>query len=157
MSPRRRQLGVAMTLAVLVPGARAQDAPLQIEVWKSPSCGCCKDWITYLERNGFTVKAHDSGNNDARKRLGLPGMYGSCHTALIGGYVVEGHVPVREIRRLLKEKPDALGIAVPAMPVGSPGMDGPAFGNRFDPYEVILVKRDGNVTIYQSYKAKEIQ
>ena len=78
-------------------------------------------------------------------------------TALIGGYVVEGHVPAREIRRLLSEKPDAIGIAVPAMPIGSPGMDGPAYGNRFDPYEVVLVARDGTARVYQSYSAKEIR
>jgi hypothetical protein len=157
MSPRRRSLCAAATLSLLAPVVRGQSAASQIEVWKSPSCGCCQDWISYLERNGFAVKVNDSGNNSARKRLGLPGMYGSCHTALIGGYVVEGHVPVGEIRRLLSEKPDALGIAVPAMPVGSPGMDGPDYGNRFEPYDVILVARDGTARVYQSYPTKEVR
>lgn len=157
MSPDRRHLCAALALSLLVPAARGQVTPLPIEVWKSPSCGCCKDWISYLEKNGFTVKVNDSGNNAARKKLGLPGMYGSCHTALVGGYVVEGHVPVREIRRLLKEKPDAIGIAVPAMPIGSPGMDGPEYGNRFDPYDVVLVARDGTARVYQSYRNREGQ
>jgi len=157
MSPDRRRLCAALALSPLVPAARGQATPLPIEVWKSPSCGCCKDWISYLEKNGFTVKVNDSGNNAARKKLGLPGMYGSCHTALVGGYVVEGHVPVREIRRLLKEKPDAIGIAVPAMPIGSPGMDGPEYGNRFDPYDVVLVARDGTARVYQSYRNREGQ
>ena len=148
---------MGLALSMLVPIGRGQSTDTQIEVWKSPSCGCCRDWITYLERNGFTIKVNESGNNAARRKFGLPGMYGSCHTALIGGYVVEGHVPVREIRRLLSEKPDAIGIAVPAMPIGSPGMDGLAYGNRFDPYEVVLVARDGTARVYQSYSAKEIR
>lgn len=157
MRASRRRLCIGLALSILVPIARGQSTETQIEVWKSPSCGCCQDWITYLERNGFTIKVNESGNNAARRKFGLPGMYGSCHTALIGGYVVEGHVPVREIRRLLSEKPDAIGIAVPAMPIGSPGMDGPAYGNRFDPYEVVLVARDGTARVYQSYSAKEIR
>ena len=157
MTAQRRRLCIGLALSILAPIARGQSAQTQIEVWKSPSCGCCQDWITYLERNGFTVKVNESGNNAARRKFGLPGMYGSCHTALIGGYVVEGHVPVREIRRMLSEKPDAIGIAVPAMPVGSPGMDGPAYGDRFDPYDVVLVARDGTARVYQSYPTKEIR
>ncbi len=153
MSVARRRLCIGLSLWPLMTTAYAQTPPAKIEVWKSPSCGCCQDWITYLERNGFVVKVNDSGNNAARRKFGLPSMYGSCHTALIEGYVVEGHVPVREIRRLLSEKPDAIGIAVPAMPIGSPGMDGPAY--RFDPYDVVLVARDGSARVYQSYSTKE--
>jgi hypothetical protein len=82
----------------------------------------------------------------------MPTRYGSCHTARIGGYVVEGHVPAREIRRVLAEKPDAIGIAVPGMPVGSPGMDGPEYGGRRDPYDVVLVLRDGSSRVYASYR-----
>ena len=155
MSVARRRLCIGLSLLPLLPIARAQALPPHIEVWKSPSCGCCQDWIKYLESNGFVVKVNESGNNAARRKFGLPGKYGSCHTALIEGYVVEGHVPVREIRRLLSEKPDAVGIAVPAMPIGSPGMDGPAYGNRFDPYDVVLVARDGSARDYQSYSTKE--
>ena len=123
-----------------------------VEVWKAPTCGCCKDWIAYLEANGFAVKAHDIGSNPVRLKLGMPKQFGSCHTATVGGYAIEGHVPVREIRRLLREKPAAVGLAVPGMPVGAPGMDGPAYNNRRDPYAVLLVARDGAATIFQTYR-----
>ena len=150
---RRRFAGVSVALAAAtVWPARAAPVP-PMEVWKSPSCGCCKDWIAILQREGFKVKTFDEGNNAARARFGLPARYGSCHTARIGGYVVEGHVPVREIRRLLAEKPDAIGIAVPGMPVGSPGMDGPEYGGRRDPYDVLLVHRDGSSRVYASYQS----
>lgn len=123
-----------------------------IEVWTGPSCGCCKDWVRYIEANGFDVSTHDTGNSAARARLGLPVRFGSCHTAEIEGYAIEGHVPVREIRRLLDERPDAIGIAVPAMPRGSPGMDGPVYGNIQDPYDVLLIAPDGSPSVFQSYR-----
>jgi hypothetical protein len=153
MRPDRRDF-IAATLAVFavaVP-AGAVAAPVLVEVWKGPACGCCKDWIRHLESNGFTAKSHDTGNTEARSRLGIPLGLGSCHTAQVGGYAIEGHVPVREIRRLLSERPNAVGLAVPAMPVGSPGMDGPAYRARKDPYDVLLVRRDGSSTSYQSYQ-----
>ena len=131
--------------------AKAPGKP-QVEVWKGPSCGCCKDWIAQLQANGFEVRSHDSGNGDARARLGMPIQYGSCHTALVGGYVVEGHVPAREIHRVLREAPKAVGLAVPAMPIGSPGMDGPEYGTRRDPYDVLLVRKDGSAAVYQAYR-----
>jgi hypothetical protein len=150
---RRRFVGASLTLAAAAAWP-VRAAPLPpMEVWKSPTCGCCKDWIAILQREGFKVQTFDEGNNAARARFGLPARYGSCHTARIGGYVVEGHVPVREIRRLLAEKPDAIGIAVPGMPVGSPGMDGPEYGGRRDPYDVVLVHRDGSSRVYASYKS----
>ena len=133
-------------------------APLQaadaiaIEVWTGPSCGCCNDWVRYIEDEGFDVTSHNEGNSEARKRLGMPVRFGSCHTAEIDGYAIEGHVPVREIRRLLAERPDAIGIAVPAMPRGSPGMDGPAYGNIQDPYDVLLIAEDGSTSVFQSYR-----
>jgi hypothetical protein len=128
----------------------AQTRPL-VDVWKDPDCGCCKDWVKHLEANGFQVRTHDTGNTAVRKRLGLPDRLGSCHTAVAGGYVVEGHVPAREIRRLLREKPAALGLAVPGMPVGSPGMDGPEYRGRKDRYDVLLVSSDGGSRVYQTY------
>ncbi|MGH6609002.1 MAG: DUF411 domain-containing protein [Burkholderiaceae bacterium] len=148
---RRRLLiaGAAVTCAPLA-GA-ANDKPV-IEVWKSPTCGCCKDWIAHLEKNGFAVKVNDEGNNAARSRLGVPAKYGSCHTGVVSGYAVEGHVPAREIHRLLKEKPQALGLSVPGMPIGSPGMDGPDYGPRKDPYDVLLIQRDGGARVFQSYR-----
>lgn len=131
--------------------ALAQGPTVFAEVWKSPTCGCCKDWITHLEANGFKVKVHDVGNTAARARLKIPAKLGSCHTALVGRYAVEGHVPAADIKRLLKERPDAIGLAVPGMPHGSPGMDGPAYGNRQDPYDVLLIAQDGSTRVFNSY------
>jgi hypothetical protein len=123
-----------------------------ITMWKSPTCGCCKDWADYVEKNGFVVKAYLNGNEEMRKKLGMPLQFGSCHTASVGGYVIEGHVPVKEIKRLLIEKPKAIGLTVPAMPIGSPGMDGPEYKGRKDPYDVLLIGLDGKSKIYQSYR-----
>ena len=120
-----------------------------IDVYKSPTCGCCNKWIDHLKANGFTVRSHDTDNVAEHKaRLGVPTGYGSCHTAEIGGYLVEGHVPAREIRRLLKENPRARGLVVPAMPAGSPGMEA---AGRKDPYQVLLVNRDESVRTYARY------
>jgi hypothetical protein len=152
--PSRRQLlggTAAGLLALLAPRSWAAASSL-VEIWKSPTCGCCHDWISHIEANGFQTRTHDQGNTDARARFGLPVRYGSCHTALIGGYVIEGHVPAREIRRLLKDKPTALGLAVPAMPVGSPGMDGPEYNGRKDPFDVLLISESGSASVYQSYR-----
>lgn len=120
--------------------AFAATAPM-IQVWKDPSCGCCKDWITHMHDHGFATTVHESGNSGARARLGLPRELGSCHTALVDGYVLEGHIPADDVKRLLKEKPTALGLTVPGMPIGSPGMDGPAYGGRKDAYDVLLVRK----------------
>jgi hypothetical protein len=141
----------ALALATLPAFAADTEAPL-VEVWKSPTCGCCKDWVRHLEANGFRVKVNETGNAGARARLGMPQQYGSCHTARVNGYVVEGHVPAKEIQRLLSDKPDAVGLAVPRMPVGSPGMDGPQYGGRKDPYDVLLVDRKGGASVYQAYR-----
>lgn len=150
---RRRLLAGAVALAALPGAGRAQaPSPIAAEVWKSPTCGCCKDWITYIEAQGqFKAIVRDVGNTQARARLGIPLKLGSCHTAKIGPYAIEGHVPVREILRLLKERPDAIGLAVPGMPIGSPGMDGPEYGGQRDAYEVLLVLRDGSTRTYARY------
>ena len=140
------------TLLLPLAGAWAAPGRTAVEVWKDPSCGCCKDWIVYLEKAGFEVRVHDTGNTGVRAQLGMPVKFGSCHTARIGGYVIEGHVPVSEIQRLLREKPKAVGLTVPGMTIGSPGMDGPEYGKRKDPYDVLLVKADGTSTVYQSYR-----
>ncbi|RKJ94599.1 DUF411 domain-containing protein [Alicycliphilus denitrificans] len=128
-----------------------------VEVWKDPNCGCCQDWIDHMQANGFAVTTHESGNAAVRARLGLPQRLGSCHTALVGGYLLEGHVPAADVRKLLKEKPKALGLAVPGMPVGSPGMDGPAYNGRKDPYDVLLVTKnlmnsDVSTRVFTSYR-----
>lgn len=151
MNHGRRKATAWLASLPLFGWSAANASQPMIEVWRSAACGCCKDWIAYLERNGFAVKSHETGNAAVRARLGVRSMYGSCHTGLIDGYVVEGHVPVREIRRMLKERPDAIGIAVPVMPLGSPGMDGPAYGNETEPYAVVLLTRDGQATVYQRY------
>lgn len=156
---RRRTLlqgGLAAALGALPLLARsATGSQPVIEVWKTPTCGCCHDWIRHLQSNGYEVKTHDVSDatkRDYRQRLGLADKFGSCHTALVNGYLLEGHVPARDIQRLLKEKPRALGLAVPGMPVGSPGMDGPEYGGRKDPYDVLLVQRGGSASVYQSYR-----
>jgi len=123
-----------------------------VEVWKSPTCGCCKDWVKHLQGQGFAVKTYEvteAAKAARRSELGLADKFASCHTALVGGYVVEGHVPAQEIRKLLKERPRALGLSVPGMPIGSPGMDGPEYAGRKDAYAVLLVQRDGSSTVYQ--------
>lgn len=154
MLPRRNFVRsiAAVAVAAGAPAALwARSAGPMVEVWKDPSCGCCKDWVAHLQSSGFVVRVNDSGNTAARARLGIPQQLGSCHTALVDGYAVEGHVPAREIRRLLKERPDATGLSVPGMPVGSPGMDAPAYGGRTDPFDVLLVQRDGTARVYRSY------
>lgn len=148
---RSALLGLFLFIAA-TPFSFAGNIPTEIEIWKGPNCGCCKDWIRHLETNGFTAKVFNTGNSDAREKLGLPIQYGSCHTAKIGNYVIEGHVPAREIRRLLKEHPEAVGLAVPAMPLGSPGMDGPEYQGRKDPFDVLLVKTDGRASVFQAYR-----
>ena len=145
----RRRLLAGAGLWLVTPALLA--APTPLEVWKSPTCSCCKDWITHLQSNGFAITVHDDGNTGARARLRVALRYGSCHTATVGGYAIEGHVPTREIRRLLAEAPKAIGLAVPAMPVGSPGMDGPAYKGRRDPYDVLLLLTDGSARVYQHY------
>lgn len=129
-------------------GAWAQGPRTPMQLWKSPSCGCCAEWQKIVEAAGFAVTVHDVGNTSARKRLKIPAALGSCHTALVAGYAIEGHVPVADIRRLLAERPDAVGLAVPGMPIGSPGMDGPEYGGQRDRYEVLLVLRDGSTRVF---------
>ena len=154
----RRELASAALITLCAPGLSAAPAtPAQppVAVWKDPSCGCCKDWIAHLEGAGFKVRVSDTGNNAMRARLGIDPKLGSCHTALVGGYALEGHVPAREIKRLLAEKPQAVGLVVPGMPVGSPGMDGPAYGDRRDSYDVLLLAKDGTTKVYQHYEGKK--
>ena len=155
---RRHLLTRACALLCAAPLAShaltASPARPRLEVWKTAGCGCCKDWLKHVQAAGFEVKAHDVSDDakrQKRQQLGLPEAFGSCHTAVVDGYVIEGHVPAREISRLLKERPQAVGLAVPGMPVGSPGMDGPEYGTRRDKFSVLLVQRDGNQSVYQNY------
>lgn len=144
-------VAAAAGLSALGTQALAKAERPMVEVWKDPNCGCCKDWMSHLTDNGFDVKAFDKGNTAARAAFGMPQALGSCHTAKVQGYVIEGHVPAADIRRLLAEKPQALGLAVPGMPIGSPGMDGAIYGGRRDPYQVLLVKKDGKTEVFSRY------
>lgn len=130
---------------VALPALAAAAQPV-IEVYKTASCGCCKGWIRHLEANGFAVRAHDVPDPGTyRAKFGIPQEFGSCHSARVAGYAVEGHVPAADIRRLLADKPKAAGLAVPGMPLGSPGMEGP----RTDPYQVLLVGKDGTPGVFR--------
>jgi hypothetical protein len=138
-----------LTLGVTIT-ACAQSLPV-VEVYKNPYCGCCGAWIAHLEKAGFPVKVHEVADTDAtRRQLGMPKNDASCHTARIPAatksYLLEGHVPAEDIKALLKEKPDALGIAVPAMPPGSPGMEVPKGYEQ--PYETLLILPDGSSRVY---------
>ena len=119
-----------------------------VEVFKSPYCGCCGKWVEHLRQNGFQVNTHDVEDvTAARKKMGMPDRLGSCHTAKIGGYVVEGHVPAADIQRLLRDKPKALGLAVPSMPPGSPGMESATPV----PYQTLLVRTDGTTQVFAQH------
>ena len=148
----KRRVVFLLALGAVARTAFSAESRPKVEVWKDPNCGCCKDWIAHLEKSGFDVKVNDSGNDQARQRLGIPQSLGSCHTASVGGYAIEGHVPAREIKRLLAAKPQAVGLSVPGMPIGSPGMDAAIYKGRKDPFDVLLVARDGTSTVYQSYR-----
>ena len=148
----RRALLLGMVALGLASNAvAAKPQRLTLQVWKDPNCGCCKDWISHLEKNGFAATVTDQGNNAVRAQLGMPQKFGSCHTAVIEGYVIEGHVPAADIQRLLKDKPQALGLAVPGMPIGSPGMDGSDYGGRRDAYQVLLIQKDGSSKVFNAY------
>lgn len=152
MNPIAQRRALLLALAALPFAGYAPAAQkVLVEVWKDPNCGCCQDWVKHLQDAGFAVKVTHGGNDAMRAKLGMPQKFASCHTALAGGYAIEGHVPAREIRRLLREKPQAVGLAVPGMVVGSPGMDGPAYHGRRDPYDVVLVGRAGDGRVYASY------
>ena len=125
-----------------------QKAPL-ITVYKSPTCACCNRWITHLEDNGFKVETNNSRNMSSIKvENGLPSELQSCHTGIVNGYIIEGHVPANDIKALLKQKPgNVVGLAVPRMPMGSPGME----GKRKDSYSVLLMNKDNTVKEFNKY------
>ena len=117
-------------------------------VYKDPSCGCCKQWVAYMQKSGFVVTAHDDTDMDARKdHYGVPSGVRSCHTALVGNYVIEGHVPAADVDKLLREQPKVAGLAVPGMVVGSPGMEGGAA----KPYTVVAFQKTGATTTFASH------
>jgi hypothetical protein len=125
----------------------AAEASPKLVVHKSPYCGCCEQWVEHMKHAGFDVEVHEVENlGPIKEALGVPAGAGSCHTAEIGGYFVEGHVPAEDIQRLLVERPAAKGLAAPGMPPGSPGMPAPA--GQEQPYEVLLIGADGSATVY---------
>lgn len=151
MNPIIRHVIAAIALLFTMP-AFAETTTPSIEVWKSVTCQCCGKWVTYLEESGFAVKtnAADTAALDAIKRdAGIAEKLYACHTAKIDGYVVEGHVPASDIKRLVAERPDAIGLTVPGMPVGSPGME--QRDGKTEPYDVLLIKKDGNTEIFASH------
>lgn len=118
-------------------------------VHRDPSCGCCEAWIAHMRENGFDLEIREAADLMAEKaRLGVPAPLQSCHTAEIGGYVIEGHVPAKDVRRLLEEKPQGLGLSVPGMPVGAPGME---MGDQIDPYRVFLWDNSGQARVFAVY------
>ncbi len=143
-----------LTLAILLslsPMAPAFAESTRIDVKKTNGCGCCLAWMEHLEDNGFAPKGEDMfAGLLVRFKLdnGVPQRMVSCHTALIDGYVIEGHVPADDIRRLLNERPDAVGLAVPDMPLGSPGMDQSRWR---EAYDVFLINNDGSTEVFSSY------
>ncbi len=140
----------ATGLALAVP-ALAAAQPL-VQVFKDPNCGCCGAWVDHMRQAGFEVQVENL-ENDAlqalKARLGISPRHASCHTAQIAGYVIEGHVPALEVRRLLQDRPQGIGLTVPGMPVGSPGME---MGSQQDPYNVVLMKTDGQEEVFQAYR-----
>lgn len=139
--PKKAAAPKAAGAAKAVPASRA------IVVYKDPNCGCCKEWVTHVRGAGFTPTVHDTADmKSVKASMGVPPELESCHTARVGGYTIEGHVPADVIEKLLREKPVALGLAVPGMPMGSPGMEGP----RKDKYDVVLFEKGGKRRVYAS-------
>lgn len=148
---KRRSLlsGVAGLWGISSLPALAAGVLPEVEVFRSPYCGCCGAWVAHMTSAGFPVKVTMVNDTTAaRKRLGMPDSFGSCHTATVAGYVVEGHVPADEVKKLLAARPNAIGLAVPSMPPGSPGME---VGTRTDPYQVLLIDRSGRASVYANY------
>ena len=147
---RSRGFVVLLALCVAGCGTAAQRPSIAMDVYKDAACGCCSQWVEHVKSHGFAATATNVDDLDAVKaKHGVPRRAQSCHTAVVDGYVIEGHVPAADIRRLLKERPAIAGLAVPAMPVGSPGMEVP--GIKPQPYDVLALHKDGRVEVFSSY------
>jgi len=150
---KRLKIFLAISLLAINATVSAENVetgqPVEIVVYRSPTCGCCEKWLAHLKQNNFAIK--DIVTNDVqavKNKYGVPSEMASCHTAIVNGYVVEGHVPANDIKSLLKTKPDIAGIAVPGMPGGTPGME---MGGKKDPYKVIGFDKNGHSQIFNSY------
>lgn len=151
MNPAVRHVIAAIALLFTTQAFAEASAP-SIEVWKSATCQCCGKWVAHLEANDFAVKtnATDTAALKAIKRdAGVPEKLDACHTGKIDGYVIEGHVPASDIKRLVAERPDAIGLTVPGMPQGSPGME--QADGKIQAYDVLLIKKDGTTEIFASH------
>ena len=147
----RNAIGPAALLFVVTLTAIGVDAqkPVPVQVFKDATCGCCSVWVEHLRRNGFAPTSENVADMQTVKSVyKVPAQTRSCHTALVGGYVVEGHVPAAEIHRLLKEKPKVAGLAVPGMPIGSPGME----GANARPYDVLTFDKTGKTAVYSTQR-----
>jgi len=144
-------VGAALLVgAARIPPSGAQDALPSVTVYKSPTCGCCSKWIEHMKAQGFDVKSTDQTDvTPIKTQYGVPADAQSCHTALVGGYVLEGHVPASAVKKLLNEKPKVVGLAVPGMPVGSPGMEVPS--GQVEAYNVVAFDKAGKQTVYEKH------
>ena len=146
-----RRLFLVASAALALAGPSVAAAAPRMLVRKSPTCGCCGAWVDHVRRAGLSVEVREMPDDALyalKERLGIAPEHMSCHTAEIDGYVIEGHVPANDIARLLKERPRALGLSVPGMPVGSPGME---MGDRRDPFDTLLLGPDGTATVFASH------
>ena len=149
----RRQTLLALCLSPFAVRAADTAAGPRVVVYKSEGCGCCKLWVQHLQQAGYSTEVHDVENmGPIKERVGVPAGKGSCHTAEVGGYFLEGHVPAQDVKRLLREKPAAKGLTVPGMPLGSPGMEVPS--GQVDEYEVLLVAKDGSTSVFARHGGK---
>ena len=148
-----RGIAVVFLVGLLISGF-AHAEPLRVDVKKTATCGCCQAWVNHLKQSGFQVATENMAYGMLarfKRKHGVGVEHQSCHTGRIAGYTIEGHVPAKDIARLLKQRPDAIGLSVPGMPIGSPGME---VGDRRDAYDVLLLKKDGSSEVFASYKAK---
>ena len=139
-------------IATFSPSLWAEEsiAPVEMTVYRSPSCGCCGKWLEYIKQNRFNVKSVISDDMQAiKEKYGLPDKLASCHTAVVDGYIIEGHVPAEDIQKLLQLKPKIAGISAPGMPLGSPGME---MGGQKDAYRVMSFDKDGNIEVFAEHE-----
>lgn len=142
-------VGMMVAIALLGPSTAQAQAATELTVYRSPSCNCCGHWVDHMQAAGFAVEDVVTDDMDAIKdQYGVPEALASCHTALVEGYVIEGHVPASDVQRLLSEQPDVLGIAAPGMPMGSPGME---TGDRVDPYTVVSFTANGDTATFAEH------
>lgn len=140
---------LALSATIYIAAQQKPAGPL-VEVFKSPTCGCCENWVAHMRKNGFVVHATDLNDmTGVKKARGVPADVQSCHTAVVNGYVIEGHVPAADVQRLLKERPAVVGIAAGGMPIGSPGMESPYV--KAEPYTVMSFDKTGTTRVFAKH------